>query len=88
MKTTTTTPSSAAPRAARPRRPYVAPAIEVIEMENEGVIASSGNLPGYGDDDMFSSGSSSQMRNNSNSYNAASFSELEDAINDILTFEK
>lgn len=84
---TATTPSSAAPRAASTRRPYVAPAIEVIEMENEGVIASSGNLSGYGDGDMFSSGSN-QMRNNSNSYNSASFSELEDAINDILTFEK
>lgn len=65
----------------------MAPAIEVIEMENEGVIASSGNLPGYSDGgEMFSTGGSNRMRNNN--YNSASFSDLEDTINDILTFEK
>lgn len=79
--------TTAAPRAASNQPRYVAPAIEVIEMENEGVIASSGNLPGYGDGEMFSTGNSSRMRSNSN-YNAASFSELEDAINNILTFDK
>ena len=28
---------------------YVSPQIEVIQVENEGVIAASGNLPGVGD---------------------------------------
>ena len=31
------------------KQKYLAPSIEVIKMENEGVIATSGNLPGVGD---------------------------------------
>lgn len=62
------------------REVYIAPAIEVIKMENEGVIAASGEpynpvsrtYPG-----------STPARN----YNSASSSDLEDLINDILTVE-
>lgn len=59
--------------------------MEVIEMENEGVIAASGGLNGFEDAEMFSRSRSTGSKTN---YNAASFSELEDAINDILTFEE
>lgn len=55
-------------------------------MENEGVIAGSGNLPGVNDSDSaFSTGSYSSSRSG---YNSASSSDLEDLINDILTIEQ
>lgn len=70
------------------KQPYTAPAVEVIEMENEGVIAASstydsnGGLGNFGNGgDIFNS-SASQRRG----YSSAS--ELEDMINDILTFEE
>lgn len=58
---------------------YVAPSIEVIKMENEGVIAASGE--GY-----------TPIERNSYSSNksygtAASSSDIEDFLNDILTTE-
>ena len=66
---------------------YVAPAIEVIKMENEGVIAaSSGSLGDLIDGgSAFSAGRSGR---GGRSYNSASGSDLESMIEDILTFEK
>lgn len=62
---------------------YTAPVIEVIKMENEGVIAASGSTSteGYTPTPMSSS------RGTTRNYNSASGSELEDLINDILTVE-
>ena len=64
---------------------YMAPTIEVIKMENEGVIAASGgnnSVPGFGNGGgVGTSGSKTRS-----SYNATS-SDLEDMINDILTVE-
>ena len=59
---------------------YVSPRIEVIPMETESVIAvSGGSLPH----------STGTYRNGSTrSYNGAAGSDLEDLINDILTFEQ
>ena len=55
---------------------YVTPQIEIIEMESEGVMALS-NMPGR-----------SSSRRSTQRYSSSSISELEDLINDILTFEK
>lgn len=56
---------------------YVSPQIEVIEMENEGVIASSvGNIPNV---------PMSRTYNGNSQYSGTSSSDLEDMINDILT---
>lgn len=64
---------------------YVAPSIEVIKMENEGVIAASG----YGTPDSIGNGGqlfkSSAGTRSGGGY--ASSSDLEDLINDILTVE-
>ena len=64
---------------------YLAPQIEVIQMETEGtscVLAGSGNsLGGFGNGGNI--GGSSRSRNSRN----ASSSDLEDMINDILTIE-
>lgn len=61
---------------------YVAPSIEIIEMENEGVIASSNNtINGIGN-----GGGVGTPTRSSRSYGASS-SDLEDMINDILTVE-
>lgn len=60
---------------------YVAPTLEVIKMEIEGVMALSGNVPGYGN-----GGNVGTPTKSSRSYNASS-SDLEDMINDILTVE-
>ena len=59
---------------------YITPSIEVIKMENEGVIATSGEP--YHPITRSYSGSTS-----THSYNSASSSDLEDLINDILTVE-
>ena len=62
---------------------YLAPQIEVIQMETEGtscVIAGSGNGG--------SIGTSSRNYGRSRGSRNASSSELEDLINDILTIEK
>ena len=58
---------------------YTAPSIEVIKMENEGVIAlsSTGSNEGYTTTPL--SGGTPQH------YNAASTSELEDFLNDFFT---
>ncbi len=63
---------------------YLAPQIEIIKMENEGVIATSGNLPSVGNG---GSAYSSHARS-TRGYNGASSSDLEDMINDILTIEQ
>lgn len=63
---------------------YLAPQIEIIKMENEGVIATSGNLPSVGNG---GSAYSSRARS-TRGYNGASSSDLEDMINDILTIEQ
>lgn len=57
---------------------YAAPSIEIIEMENEGVIAAS--TEGY--EPMTRRSSTTTP-----TYNSASGSDLEDMINDILTVE-
>lgn len=61
---------------------YEAPSVEVVKLENEGVIAASSNgtTPPYDETPM------STARTN-RSYNSASSSDLEDLINDILTVE-
>ena len=61
---------------------YIAPSLEVIKMENEGVIAASGDFSteGYNPSPMSATHSTS-------SYNSASSNDLEDLINDILTVE-
>lgn len=64
------------------KQTYVTPSIEIISMENEGVIAASGNgsTEGYNPTPM-------NTRSATRSYNSASDSDLEDLINDILTVE-
>lgn len=61
---------------------YTAPSLEVIKMENEGVIAASG----LGSTEDYTPTPMSNTRVNS-SYNSASGNDLEDLINDILTVE-
>lgn len=57
---------------------YVSPSIEVIRMENEGVIAASGE----------SYTPVSKVNNSTGSWsNSASSSDLEDMINDIFTVQ-
>ena len=63
---------------------YLAPQIEIIKMENEGVIATSGNLPSVGN----GGNAYSILARYTRGYNGASSSDLEDMINDILTIEQ
>lgn len=60
---------------------YAAPSLKVIKMENEGVIAASGE--DYNPTSTRSYSNSTSTR----SYNSASSSDLEDLISDILTVE-
>lgn len=72
------------------RRVYVAPAIEVIEVENEGVMALSGDVsaPGMGNGgSMFSTGGTRSPKSNVHQ-TSTPFSELEDILNDLLTIKK
>lgn len=62
------------------REAYVAPSIEVIRMENEGVIAASNDR--YNPRPLYKS-----YKASSPAYNSASESDLGDLINDILTIE-
>lgn len=64
------------------RETYAAPSVEVVKLENEGVIAGSLNstTPPYENTPM------STVRTN-RGYNSASSNDLEDLINDILTVE-
>lgn len=61
---------------------YLTPIIEVIEMQTEGgvMIGSLGDVP--------DAGSATKTYSTGTRYNAASRSELEDLINDILTIEQ
>ena len=66
------------------REKYMVPTIEVIEIENEGVMALS-NMPEK--PGPFSAGTNSARSNTS--YNAGNeLSEFGDLLNDILTIEK
>lgn len=61
---------------------YVSPQLEVIEMENEGVIAASGGVNGMPNNNWAPKSSS-----NTYSGSRASSSDIEDMLNDILTIE-
>lgn len=63
---------------------YTAPTVEVIRVENEGVIASSPGISGGNEG--YNQGTLSNSRS-TRGYNSASSSDLEDLINDILTVE-
>jgi len=65
------------------KQKYLSPEIEVISMENEGVIAGSGNISDLINQDWGRKSSSSYR--SGHGYNSASTSDLEDLINDILT---
>lgn len=65
------------------KQKYTAPAIEVIRMESEGIMASS-----LGDMSQRPWGSSTGRTRSTGYGRAASGSDLEDLINDILTIEK
>lgn len=60
---------------------YIAPSVEVIRMENEGVIAASGESYNPVNTRSYTGGSARR------GYNSTSSSDLEDLINDILTVE-
>jgi len=68
------------------RSTYLAPAIEIIAIENEGIMASSVNTGGnYGNGgSMFGNNARSKSRAG-NLQSASPLSDLEDMINDILT---
>lgn len=69
------------------KQKYVPPRMEMIQMENEGVIAGSGGLPGVNDgNSAFSTGA--YRSRSRGGYNSASSGDLEDLINDILTIEQ
>ena len=65
----------------RQKKQYETPAIEVIAMENEGVIAASGASGASGTENY------DPVPLSGSAYNGASSSDLEDMINDILTVE-
>lgn len=67
------------------KQTYVAPAIEVIEMETESVLATSGTNPGNGGGVDLSNFNRSGSRSRGGAY--ATGSEIEDMLNDILTIE-
>lgn len=68
------------------KQKYTAPAIEVIRMESEGIMASSlGDMPQR----PWGSSSAARRTRSAGGYGrSASTSDLEDLINDILTIEK
>lgn len=73
------------------KQKYVAPAMEVIEVENEGgIMAVSGGVSAPGMNDgggMFSTGGTRSTK--SNAYQGGNaLGELEDILNDLLTVEK
>ena len=68
------------------RTAYLKPAIEILEIENEGVIASSGLIGGSQDNPGVHSSSYRRSYGNSRG-NSASFDDLENLIEDILTIE-
>ena len=68
------------------KKHYVPPQIEVIQVENEGVLAASGQMdvPSFNDGGSMH-GSRSTVRN---SHNTSPASDIEDMINNILTIEQ
>ena len=62
------------------RDSYVSPSIEIIRMENEGVIAASGSTENYTPTTM-------SLQSTPRSLNSASSNDLEDLISDIFTVE-
>ncbi len=68
---------------------YVSPQIEVIPMETEGVIAASiVTLPGVGNGGGGYTSTGTYRNGSTRSYNGTAGSDIEDMINDILTFEQ
>ena len=63
------------------KKAYQSPVIEVVHVESEGVIAASGNLPGSTE-----GYTPTQIGNSAYSSNSAAYSDLEDLVNDILTY--
>lgn len=57
-------------------------------METEGVIAGSGKLPGVGDGGGGYRSAGTYRSGSTRGYNGSAVSDLEDMINDILTFEQ
>lgn len=68
------------------KKHYVPPQIEVIQVENEGVLAASGQMdvPSFNDGGSMY-GSRSTV---GNSHNTSPASDIEDMINNILTIEQ
>lgn len=68
------------------KQKYESPRIEVIRMESEGLMVTSGGLNSVGNGGSAFS-TTRAYRANTRSYGTSS-SDLEDMINDILTFEE
>lgn len=66
---------------------YVAPVIEVIEVENEGSVMAA-SIPGMGDGGTVSFNASSRSSWADTHKSGSALSDLEDAINDLLTIQK
>lgn len=67
---------------------YVSPQLELIHVENEGVIAASSNLPNVDDGGSGYNNARTYRNGSTTGYNGAYNSEIEDMINDILTVEQ
>lgn len=67
------------------KQKYQKPLIEVIEVENEGVMAASVSDVGHGGN-IFQSTSSGAARKGTKYQNQNPLQELEDMINDFLTY--
>ena len=63
------------------KKAYQSPVIEVVHVENEGVIAASSNQSGSTEN--YTPGS---LGNSAYRTNSAAYSDLEDLVNDILTY--
>lgn len=61
------------------KKVYVAPSVEVVTMENEGVIAASGSLPDVGD-------GGNAFGYVAPSSHSATSRDIEDMIDDLLTY--
>lgn len=69
------------------KKNYEKPRIEIINVENEGVIAGSAKLPDdYGNGGGIGGGSARSR--SSNTYKSSTTQDLEDLINDLFTIEK
>lgn len=68
------------------KQKYESPRIEVIRMESEGLMVSSGSLPSVGNGGS-AFGTTRTYRATTRSY-GTSIDDVEDMINDILTFDE